>query len=203
MIKNVKFEDLVPGFTFYVGYGQTISGSNINRADELTVVSLPYNEKFRYTEAWAWWVDCKSPYDPDRIVKRSLQDMNIIMPNHDRSRYNNHFSFYTYEEALAYTRDPSILIGSLEAVYRETSRNLEQKLEDTFVGLKVPTKEEIEKVRAFFESEWGTFTNDAGWVAYDRLSHMNDGQMFNSLKSVLNESVGLVFDSMTKKVEGQ
>lgn len=199
MIKNIKFEDLVPGFTFYVGYGTTPYGTPINMVEKYTVVAKPHQERFSFSSELIWWVVC---IDKNGFKTcKSLSDMNTIIKGNDSKRYNKNFAFYSSSDAEKYTQNWSDVIGQLEVVHLERKRVQEVVSEqpqdkDITIG-------DIEKVKEFFASKQFEFTNEPGWETYFKLSKMSDGQMFNSMKSVLVEATNMILDQMIKDLEGK
>lgn len=166
-MNTVKFEDIKPGLVIWKAYilGE---GCGTNWVAKFVVNSDPY----LHDNMESYFVDTID----DRGYKgfQSLNDMNIKTPT-EKSQYNNHQAFYTMEDAVAYARNPTLLIEEQEE------------------------KSEIQKLREQFEENWGTFTNEAAWQMYDQLSQMNDGQIFNNLKTLIKDAFNKILDDMEVK----
>lgn len=200
MIKNIKFEDLVPGFTFYVGYGTTPYGTPINMVEKYTVVAKPHQESFSFSSELIWWVVC---IDKNGFKTcKSLSDMNTIIKGNDSKRYNKNFAFYSFADAEKYTKNWSDIIDQLEVIHLER-KQVQQALANKIQDNKLVTVEDVKKVKEFFASKQFEFTNEPGWETYFKLSKMSDGQMFNSMKSVLVEATNMILDQMIKDLEGK
>ncbi|QQV89640.1 hypothetical protein SJ_222 [Proteus phage SJ_PmiM] len=199
MIENIKFEDLVPGFTFYVGYGTTPYGTSINMVEKYIVTAEPHQESFSFGSELHWWVKCvdKNGY----TTQKSLSDMNTIIKGNDSKRYNKNFAFYSFADAEKYTKNWSDVIDQLEVIHLERKRV--QEIVSEQPQDKAVTIGDIEKVKEFFASKQFEFTNEPGWETYFKLSKMSDGQMFNSMKSILVEATNMILDEMIKDLEGK
>lgn len=166
-MNTVKFEDIKPGLVIWKAYilGE---GCGTNWVAKFVVNSDPY----LHDNMESYFVDTID----DRGYKgfQSLNDMNIKTPT-EKSQYNDHQAFYTMEDAVAYARNPALLIEEQEE------------------------KSEIQKLREQFEENWGTFTNDAAWQMYDQLSQMNDCQIFNNLKTLIKDVFNKILDDMEAK----
>lgn len=199
MIENIKFEDLVPGFTFYVGYGETRAGTPINMVEKYMVVARPHQESFSCESTLRWWVECvnKNGFKS----QKSLSDMNAIIKGNENPRYNTNFAFYSFADAEKYTKNCSTVIDQLEVIHLERKQAQEivsEQLQDNPI-----TIEDVKKVKEFFESKPFEFTNEPGWETYDKLSKMTDAKMFNSMKSILVEATNMILDEMIKDLEGK
>lgn len=166
-MNTVKFEDIKPGLVIWKAY---ILGSTYesNWVAKFVVNSTPYI----HDNMESYFIDTTD--DKGHTGFQSLNDMNIKTPT-EKSQYNDHQAFYTMEDALAYARNPTLLIEEQEE------------------------KTEIQKLREQFESDWETFTNDTAWQIYDRLLRMNDGQIFNELKTLIEDAFNKILDDMETK----
>ncbi|ANM46490.1 hypothetical protein BI036_gp083 [Morganella phage vB_MmoM_MP1] len=166
-MNTVKFEDIKPGLVIWKAYilGE---GCRTNWVAKFVVNSDPY----LHDNMESYFVDTID----DRGYKgfQSLNDMNIKTPT-EKSQYNDHQAFYTMEDAVAYARNPTLLIEEQEE------------------------KSEIQKLREQFESDWETFTNDVTWEMYGKLTQMTGGQIFDNLETMIKDAFNKILDNMEAK----
>jgi hypothetical protein len=171
-METVKFEDIKPGLKMFKAY-------SFGSVETYIVTSLPY-----IVENIGYFVNVKYPgFDCVVFTHISLGDANIKTPI-DKKSHNDHQMFYNLTNAELYASDWHKYKDML---------NFEEKSENECVD------DAIAKVGAKFESNWGTFTNQAGLDMYIRLRDMSDAEMFNELKELIRDSFYKILNEMESK----